>query len=99
MTADEYWNGDCSLARAYLKRAKMDRDLRDIEQWRQGLYILDAVSVAIARGINGNRKAKYPERPYGWESPDSKEQTMLAAKAKFEARAATINAKRMVQDG
>ena len=99
MTDGEYWHGDCFLCQAYLKKAKIERQRADFEQWKQGLYFLDAVSVAIARGINGDRKAKYPERPYEAERED-REAAMHQALAQFELFAAVHNAeKKKVENG
>ncbi|MBO7673615.1 MAG: hypothetical protein J6S63_01240 [Atopobiaceae bacterium] len=98
MSADEFWHGDCFLTQAYLKKEKIARDRRDFEEWKQGLYFLDAVSVAIARGING-KKADYPKEPYGLKTPTRKEQTMKENVAAFEAFAAVHNAKKKVENG
>lgn len=99
MTPNEYWYGDCSLCKAYLAKVKIERKRSDFEQWKLGLYVFDAVSVAIARGINGDSKAHYPEHPYESEE-NAKEQIMKEAAAQFEAFAILHNnAKKRAENG
>lgn len=99
MSPNDFWFGDCSLARAYLKKAWIDRKNRNFDMWLQGLYVHDAVTVAIARGVAGDRRAKYPSEPYGSEQERSTTSKMERGKAAFEVMAGMLNASRTVKNG
>ena len=99
MSPNEFWYGDCYLCQAYLEKAKIERQRTDFDQWKQGLYIHDAVSVAIARCVNGDRKAKYPEHPYEYEEKHPETRVMNEALTQFEAFVAVHNAKKKVENG
>lgn len=62
MTLDEYWNGDPYTAVYYREKHKLDIESRNQEMWLQGLYIFNAVLVAINNGINGGHE-KYISKP------------------------------------
>lgn len=67
---DEFWYGDyCRLKfyeKAYINRLKK----RDYDMWLQGAYFYHAVTVALARGFGGDRRAEYPKMPFGHEKPE-----------------------------
>lgn len=98
MSPSEFWDGDCSLCKAYLEKERILRKTRDFDQWKQGLYIHDAVAVAIARGINGDKNAKYPDSPYWVKQAETKEQVSRKVSKQFEAFADLFNAKRREND-
>ena len=43
MTPEQYWDGDCMLAKYYRKAQELRRQERNTELWLQGLYVYDAV--------------------------------------------------------
>lgn len=67
---DEFWYGDyCRLKyyeRAYFNKLKK----RDYDMWLSGAYVYQAVSVALARGFGGDKRAEYPKQPFGYEKPE-----------------------------
>ena len=63
MTAEQFWNGDPYLAVAYRKLHKLKIQQRNEELWLNGLYTLDALSVALNNSFS-KRKAKYIEQPF-----------------------------------
>lgn len=64
MSPEEYWNGDPNLAVAYRDLHRLKTDEKNNEMWLQGLYIHEAISVSIARQINGDKKVEYSKEPY-----------------------------------
>lgn len=65
MTYEQYWDGHPFIAVHYRKAHKLKRKLVNEEAWLQGLYVFDAVSVAIgnAFGKKGSTKKQYIEKP------------------------------------
>lgn len=65
MTADEFWHGEPYMAAIYRKAHEMRNDERNQELWLQGLYIYDAVAVALANGLSkrGVPKQAYLDKP------------------------------------
>ena len=63
MTPDQFWNGKPKLCETYRKLHKLRSEQRNEELWLQGLYNLDALSVALNNSFS-KRKAKYIEQPF-----------------------------------
>ena len=68
MTAEQYWNGDATLAYYYRKAEELRKERVNSELWLQGMYIYDAVSrltpVLHAFAKKGTKPQPYPEEPY-----------------------------------
>ena len=64
MTPDQFWHDDPHLAYYYREAYKMRQDAENQSQWRQGLYFLDALAVALGNLFSSKNKLKYPEKPY-----------------------------------
>lgn len=67
MPSEEYWNGDCTLARYYLRAFKLRQEHQDQLAWLQGAYVHDALTVAIYNGFGRQKNQKaleYPGQPY-----------------------------------
>ena len=68
MSADEYWNGDCMLVKAYREAYKYKREMENQRLWLQGLYVYEAI-YKLAPVLNPNTKKgtkleQYSEEPY-----------------------------------
>ena len=63
MTAEQFWSGDPYLAVSYRKLHKLRIQQQNEILWLQGLYNLDALSVALNNSFS-KRKAKYIEQPF-----------------------------------
>lgn len=87
MTPEQYWNGDPYLAVAYRKLHKLRVQQRNEELWLQGLYNLDALSVALNNAFS-KKKAKYMERPLQIfpKTEDEKKREIEETRRKFVAR-------------
>lgn len=67
MTAEEYWDGDPTLTRAYRQADEMRWDRRNHELWLQGMYVYEAICccVPVLRAFSKERRpGKYPAEPY-----------------------------------
>lgn len=61
---DEFWNGDYTRLKYVLDAHKIKLELRNQELWLQGLYVYDAVSVAVSNALSDRGpKQKYIEKP------------------------------------
>ncbi len=64
MSSDEYWHGPPELCEAYRRAWEIERDNRYSSEWRQGMYTLRALAVALDGALNGGKaKAEYPDAP------------------------------------
>lgn len=67
MTAEQYWDGDCTLVIYYRRKDRMEQDRRNEEMWLQGLYIYETLCrvAPILNGFVKNPKAEpYMDKPY-----------------------------------
>ena len=62
---DEFWNGDFTRLKFELEAHKIRLEETNQELWLQGLYVYDAVSVAVSNALSwkGHQKQKYMEKP------------------------------------
>lgn len=60
---DEFWDGDYTRFKFYVEAHKMAVEERNREMWLQGLYNLDAFSVALSKALDKHSTAKYLEEP------------------------------------
>lgn len=75
MSSAEYWEGDPSLTRYFRKAYKIKQEEINNNAWLQGLYIYDAVSVALHNALRGkNTKAReYAKQPYNFDNKEKSE--------------------------
>ena len=60
MTYKQYWYGDPRMVKHFREAYKLKLKERNEEMWRQGLYFLDALNVALRNNINLSGKAIKP---------------------------------------
>ena len=63
MTYEQYWDGDCLLARYYRKAHQMKQKRRNQELWVQGAYIYEAI-IDIAPVLRALTKKDVKPLPY-----------------------------------
>ncbi len=65
MPYDLFWHGDPNAARMFRRAHELHIEQRNQEMWLQGLYIYNAVGVAIANAFagKGSKKQTYLEQP------------------------------------
>lgn len=68
MSSGEYWDGDCTLTRAYKTAYEMRLEQMNFQVWLQGRYVYEAVlGVAPILHAFAKKTAKpvpYPNKPY-----------------------------------
>ena len=68
MSSDEFWNGDCRLAKSYREADLLRRERSNYDAWLQGMYIYDALArlqpVFQAFAKKGTKAKPYVSEPY-----------------------------------
>ena len=104
MTPEQYWDGDCMLAKYYRKAQELRRQERNTELWLQGLYVYDAVCKASPLFHPFAKKdvqpLPYPDEPYPLTKKEAaqkkkreEEENYEKQKEKFLRMAGCINSK------
>lgn len=86
MSSEEYWEGDISLPRYFLKAYKMRQEQTNYDAWLHGLYVYDAVTSAMTRLSDKKSQHKdYASKPYSFEkTEETEEQEKELAEAQAE---------------
>ncbi len=89
----EFWDGDYTRLKYYVRQHNYLVEQRNQELWLQGLYVYEAVSVAMAQAFskNGGRNVKYPDKPHRI-TPLSTEEQEAENKRKVEEFRAQLDA-------
>ena len=97
MTADEFWNQDCTLTKYYRKAHSIQLDRKNQELWLQGLYIYEALCdvspILHAFAKQGTKPAPYPTEPYPRTKEDAELRETKAREARFEMARAKMAAR------
>lgn len=68
MSAEQFWEGECFLVKAYREAERLRTDRKNQELWLQGLYIYEALCnvspVLHAFAKQGTKPLPYPSEPY-----------------------------------
>lgn len=88
MTADEFWNQDCTLTKYYRKAHAMQLDRKNEELWLQGMYIYEALCDASpllhAFAKQGTKPLPYPNEPFPRTEKEAELREIKAREARFE---------------
>lgn len=97
MTADEFWNQDCTLTKYYRKAHTMQLDRKNEELWLQGLYIYEALCdvspILHAFAKPGTKPQPYPNEPYPRTEKEAELREIKAREARFEMARAKMAAR------
>lgn len=65
MSYEQFWDGPPFLVRTYRKAFRLQQELANEQAWLQGLYVFDAVSVAMGNLFRkrGQKAEHYLDRP------------------------------------
>lgn len=78
MTAEQYWDGDCYLARDYRKAFEMQKRRQNQMLWLQGAYVYNAILSASpilqAFAKKGTKPGPYLEYPIPLDDKEAREQ-------------------------
>lgn len=94
MTPDEYWNGDCMLAKAYREADDIRQRRRNQELWLQGMYVYEAI-LDCAPLLNAFSKRPKPQpyssEPYPVTPQEVREKKERERKAQYERMKSFVN--------
>ena len=104
MTYEQYWEGDCMLAKYYRQAEELRNEKRNQELWLQGAYfyevMCDVAPILRAFAKKGTTPTPYTDNPYPLNAKQVKQdeeekQRKLAEKGKrfMEAMRASVNRK------
>lgn len=86
MSADEFWNGDVWLAKAYRKADEYRKDMDNQRLWLQGLYIYDALMLTAQKALSDKKtNDTYPSEPYPISTKAIEDRKEKEKQAKLEA--------------
>lgn len=75
MTYDEFWNGDCTMVKAFRKAHALKNDMSNHAAWLQGAYFYNALCcvapVLHAFAKSGTKVQPYPSEPYALHAKPS----------------------------
>lgn len=93
MTYDQFWDGDVFMAPMFRKAYEIRLDMENLAQWKQGLYIYDAIC-AVAPILRAFSKAKrplpYPKEPYDMNTKASEMRQEEREKKQFDKNKAKM---------
>ena len=100
MTPEQFWDGDVWLAQDFYRANRLSIQRRSEEMWLQGLYIFDAVSVALSNVLRkkGAKPGKYLEEPIRL-TPLTEEEKAAKAQEEREKLMAYLNGFKKTWDG
>ena len=68
MTAEQFWDGDCTLPKYYRQADELRIERMNQELWLQGLYVYEAICdvapILQAMAKKGTKARPYTEQPY-----------------------------------
>lgn len=96
MTFEQYWDGDCLLAKYYRKAHQMRQQRRNQELWLQGAYFYEALTdvapVLHAFAKKGTKATPYLSEPFALTLKEVKERREREEKLKYDKQKARIAA-------
>lgn len=97
MTANQFWNQDCTLTKYYRKAYNMQLDRKNEELWLQGLYIYEALCdvspIFHAFAKPGTKPQSYPKEPYPRTEKEAEYREEQARRKRFEMAKAKMVAR------
>lgn len=88
MTFEQYWDGDCCLAKYYREAQELRNDRRNQELWLQGLYIYEAIAdlspILHAFAKKGTKPQPYLKEPIPLTKREAEDKAEREEKIKSE---------------
>ena len=96
MTYEQYWDGDCLLARYYRKAHRMKQQRRNQELWLQGAYFYEALTdvapVLHAFAKKGTKTTPYVSEPFALTDREVKERRKREERLRYDKQKAKVAA-------
>ena len=88
MSAEEYWDKDCLLAKAYREADRIKEERLNQSLWLQGMYFYEALCdvspLLQAFAKRGTKAIPYPSEPYAVTAEQAKRKKEKEEKIKYE---------------
>lgn len=88
MSAEEYWDGDCVLVKAYREADKIKEERLNQRLWLQGMYFYEALCdvspLLQAFAKKGTKAIPYSSEPYAVTAEQVKRKKEREEKLKYE---------------
>ena len=88
MSADDFWNGDPTLAKYYRRADEIRKERENERLWLQGMYVYEAISdlapILHAFAKRGTHAKPYPSEPYSLTRKERKEADERKAKQVYD---------------
>ena len=84
ITEELFWTLSPSRLYPYLEADKRKQEKRDLEMWRMGFYVQNAVAVAIDKVLNGRKSTlEYMDKPLLAQVKESQQEVELSEDEKM----------------
>lgn len=94
MTPEQYWEQDCTLAKAYREAEELRQDRQNQQLWMLGHYVYDAL-ICVApmfRAFKPQRPRDYVDSPYSLNKKQEEEKRKAREQAQAEKARAEFKA-------
>lgn len=96
MSYEQYWDGDCLLARYYRKAHQMKQQRRNQELWLQGAYFYEALTdvapVLHAFAKKGTKATPYVSEPFALTDKEVRERRKREERLRYDKQKAKVAA-------
>lgn len=96
MSYEQYWDGDCLLARYYRKAHQMKQQRRNQELWLQGAYfyeaLIDVAPVLHAFAKKGTKATPYVSEPFALTDKEVRERRKREERLRYDKQKAKVAA-------
>ena len=93
MSYEQFWEGEPSLVRSYLKAEKIRRRQMNEQLWLSGIYMAEALSSTVGNMFSKGNPHKYPSEPLPITEEEVLERKERESKARMEKIKAAFTAK------
>ena len=96
MSYEQYWDGDCLLARYYRKAHQMKQQRRNQELWLQGAYFYEALTdvAPVLRAFvkKGTKATPYVSEPFALTDKEVREHRKREERLRYDKQKAKVAA-------
>lgn len=94
MPKEEFFDSTPKELQPYLDAHNLEMRRADTQMWQMGIYVLNAVSVAVSRAISGRKShADYMSKPMYMLSEEKEQDAQMTDAERFQAWAIAYNSK------
>lgn len=87
---DEFWHGDYTKLKYYVRLHNLNVERQNEQLWLQGMYFYEGFCAALSKAFNKHSNAKYPDKPHRL-TPLTEDEQELEKKKKIEEFRAALD--------